>query len=242
MNDYRASHVGRGGDYDVALAASPFDAYMGAHEHRILREVLARLYPKGVDRYVDFACGTGRITALVEPYARASIGIDVSESMIAIARPKCLRTTFVVADVTTSPVSIEPVDLVTAFRFFGNAQPGLRAAALRAIAAIARPGGHLILNNHRNPRSLHNLLLRVAGEPQELDLAYGRMDRLLRQHGFEIVETHAIAAWVVLYRLHRHAVLTGRAAPFLERLSALPGIARVSPDAVLVARRTGAPV
>ena len=39
-------------------------------------------------------------------------------------------------------------DLVTSFRFFGNAQDELRSSALAAINRHLRPQGYLIINNH----------------------------------------------------------------------------------------------
>lgn len=236
MSDYRRSHLAKGADYDEALATSPFDAYMHQHEQQVLRRILATRFPDGIDRYIDFACGTGRITAVVEPFAREPYGIDVSETMIGEAQRKCPRTSFVLADITRSQVAIPPAHLVTAFRFLGNAQPELGLAALRALAPLVRPDGYLVVNNHRNPLSMHNLLLRALGTPC-LELTYGHLSSMLRAAGFEIVESHAIGLWVVANRLHRRAVLRGEDGSRVERLSAFPGAARFAPDAIIVARR-----
>ena len=64
--DYRDSHLAKGDTYDASIAAQPFDAYMAQHEEAWLRDVIPRLMPRG-GRYLDFACGTGRITAIVAP-------------------------------------------------------------------------------------------------------------------------------------------------------------------------------
>ena len=89
-DDYRASHLAKGGQYDASLAESPFDAYMSAWERKHLPNLLRRFYPAGPQRYLDFACGTGRITEQVAPLAKQSTGVDISPTMIEEARKKWL--------------------------------------------------------------------------------------------------------------------------------------------------------
>src|SRR2546425_6048416 len=120
---YRDSHQGKGRDYDCAFAADPFDAYIARRERDILLAILPQLYRPRLRRSLDFACGTGRITQLLDAAAEESFAVDVSESMVAEARPKCPRTRFVVHDVTETPLPIAPVELVTAFGF-GECAPG----------------------------------------------------------------------------------------------------------------------
>ena len=233
--DYRHSHLDKGADYDDAIASSPFDAYLDQHERRVLLEFVHRRFPTGIARYIDFACGTGRIMSAVAPGAKESVGIDVSASMLDEARRKHPGWRLIEADITRQTIDLEPAHLVTAFRFFGNAQPALRVAALHALRPLVRPDGYLVLNNHRNPLSLHNALLRAIGV-HCLDLTYGQLARELAGSGFEIVESHPIGLWVVLNRIHRRAVFAGTAGARPERLVSFPGAPRIAPDAVIVAR------
>src|SRR4051794_14793106 len=99
--DYRRSHLERGRSYDQTLAQSPFDHYMDEVERLRLQEIVRRLFPADIPRYLDFACGTGRITQLVAPMAREAIGVDVSPSMLEAARSKCSQAKFLLADLTT---------------------------------------------------------------------------------------------------------------------------------------------
>ena len=55
---------------------------MAKYEEEYLRDMIPRL-TRGGGRYLDFACGTGRITAIVAPLVGESVGVDVSESMLA---------------------------------------------------------------------------------------------------------------------------------------------------------------
>src|SRR6185295_8842136 len=136
-------------------------------------------YPQGVPRYLDFACGTGRITEMMAPLAQESIGVDVSGTMLEVARVKCPHVRFMESDLTRDNLDIGLFDMVTAFRFFGNAQDELRSAALKAVVALLRPGGHLVINSHRNPLSLAAVLNRATGGSDDMDLHYFKLKRLL---------------------------------------------------------------
>ena len=136
--NYRQTHLDKGGVYDATIASDPFDAYMARWEASYLRQIVPELV-QGGGRYLDFACGTGRITAIVAPLVRESVGVDLSESMLAEARPKCPATRFLQADLTREDVDIGQFDLATSFRFFGNAEHELRQAAIAAIAKRVRP-------------------------------------------------------------------------------------------------------
>src|SRR5436305_1241925 len=100
IDDYRNSHTSKGGVYDETLRASPLDAYMDRLEEHYLLQALHRLFPNSVPRYLDFACGTGRITKRVERHAVKSCGVDISDSMLDVARQKCRATRFFCADLT----------------------------------------------------------------------------------------------------------------------------------------------
>ena len=241
--DYRHSHLDRGPDYDEGLARDPFDAFIAARERVLLSQAVGRLFPHGIPRYLDFACGTGRITQVVAPFAAQSYGVDISENMLAQARSKCPATTFLLRDLTREPAGIAPVQLVTAFRFFGNAQDGLREDAIAAIRALLAEHGILILDNHRNPWTVQTGLRRLAGErnnePHDgrLDLNHWKLCRLLTRGGFRIVSIRGIGFWVFRARLAQTRVLASRAAAVLEYASCLPLLGRFSPAYVLVAKK-----
>jgi SAM-dependent methyltransferase len=240
--DYRCSHLRNGSDYDAELHGSPIDSYLSDNEACMLAAIVARRFPAGIDRYLDFACGTGRITRLIEPLARTSFGVDVSDGMMQVARARCVRTTFVQADVTRDMARIDPVDLITAFRFFGNAQDDLRLEALGALRRLLRPGGCLILNNHRNSKSVRNLWLRAVNEPlpdyrgRTVDLDHPKLCRLLHSTGFRVVETVGIGLWIVRAALERPEILHSSSARWLEWLSRLPFAFRFCPDVIVVAQ------
>src|SRR5207237_1003369 len=153
------------------------------------------------------------------PLAKASYAVDVSSAMMEQARRKCPGTTFFLQDITTEKLEVPPVNLATAFRFFGNAQDDLRRSALKALHGLLGEGGYLVINNHRNPGSINNRLLRLRGEPLQENLSHGKMRGLLRDAGFAVERTYGIALWMVLGRLNRPEVLSSRLVKAVEPLS-----------------------
>lgn len=234
---YRASHLDKGLDYDRQLSRRAFDRYMTSCEADVLRRIIPRLLDGIVPTYLDFACGTGRITKIVRPLVGTAFGADVSASMVEAARSSVPSASFHVVDLTRDPSPIPQVDLVTAFRFFGNAEDELRHEALRVIHTQLRGGGYLILNAHRNPIAISNLLKQVRGKEVVENLTHSKMRRLLRAHGFSVCKIIGIAGWVIRGRYATNAVLETRTATVLERISRILVPARFCPDAVFVAQK-----
>lgn len=236
--DYRTSHIVAGADYDTHLQERPFDAYMAAWEARHIPTIVKSLFPQGLDRYLDFACGTGRITSQIAPLARRSVAIDVSPSMMEQARVKCPQTVFHCGDITRDDMELGQFDLVSSFRFFGNAQDELRQAALAAIVKRMVSGGYLLINSHRNPRALYALLARLSGgNAGGMDLTLPKLRRLLAQHGLAITRLQPIGAWLYRARLMHEAQADSAAAIRNERRFSRAAVAAVAPDTIVVARK-----
>ena len=237
--DYRASHLERGGRYDANLAESPFDAYMSGWERKHLPNVIRRFFPHGPQRYLDFACGTGRITAQVAPMAGQSVGVDISPTMIEEARKKCPQTSFHLADLTQQAPDLGGnFDLITSFRFFGNAQDELREGALKAITQRMAPGGHLVINSHRNPRALYALLDRMTGgNTGSMDLHLPKLRALLYRHGLTIVGLQPIGAW--MYRTSLMLTTKVEDARAVNNEARFGGemFASIAPDLIVVAKK-----
>lgn len=237
-DDYRKSHLERGQDYDATLGESAFDDYMARVEAQRLEHVLTRVLPQKARRYLDFACGTGRVTRQVEEHVGESVGVDISASMLAEARRKCTRSTFHEADLTREPLALGRFDLVTSFRFFGNAQDELRVSALRALNGLLEDGGYLIINNHRNPNALQARLHRLTGGEHGMDLTPKKLRRMLREAGFEIVWRTAIGFWIWRSALAQEGLRSVTPQALRERMFSGSFWTRWSIDSILVARKT----
>ena len=237
-DDYRASHLEKGRRYDASLAESPFDAYMAAWERRLLPTFIKRFFPNGPQRYLDFACGTGRITEQIAPLARESTGVDISPTMIEEARRKCPNTTFHLCDLTQQDPGLGQFDLVSSFRFFGNAQDELREGALGAIRKRMGPGGHLLINSHRNPRALYALLNKATGgNADNMDLHLPKLRGLLARHGLQIVGLQPIGTWMFRTSLMVSTRADEPKAVRNEARFSHPMWAPIAPDVIVMARQ-----
>lgn len=152
---------------------------------RALRDRLGR-----PPSHLDFACGTGRVLAAVEEISERSTGLDVSREMLAVARQRCPRAELVVGDLRENPCLVAPrFDLITAFRFFLNAEPALRGEVMVALGARLRDDdSRLIFNIHGNRWSLRHLGIlrrRLRGE-RHSEMALREVRALVEGAGLDI--------------------------------------------------------
>jgi SAM-dependent methyltransferase len=146
---------------------------------------------------LDFACGTGRVLASLEPNVVAVDGIDISPEMVAVARTKCTKARLQVGDILTQPGLLQKdYDVITAFRFLLNVEPEMRRRALRRLREVIRvPHGLLAVNVHGNSSSLRHpaiLWRRWRERSNQTDAMLNEMSpdetrMLLRECGFQVV-------------------------------------------------------
>jgi len=236
--DYRESHLDKSHNYDETLKMGGFDTYMLERENKILNRILPELVERyQLRRYLDFACGTGRITSIFEKYLPDSMGVDISENMVSVAKEKCNKTTFVIKDITNEALETEPFDLISSFRFFGNAQDDLRAAVLKKLNSLLKKDGILIVNNHRNPSSVLCWLSNLTGGEDDADLSCRKFNKLLNANGFEVERRIAIGTWLLRYKWIRDGVYNSVFGRMLDKIINLPFLACWSPDMIIIARK-----
>lgn len=198
-SDYRASHVGEGEDYHRKFSEQPYRAVIWDIEQAVLRDLVDRCVTLPHEaRLLDFACGTGRVLALLESKVGRAVGIDVSTSMLAVAARQVRGATLHCLDITQDGgLEGERFEIITAFRFFPNAEPALRDAVMARLSKLLAPGGMLIFNNHRRCGSLrhrlHRLLfaLRIKRNRRNLHcMSDGAAAALAARHGLVVAERH----------------------------------------------------
>lgn len=235
--DYRSSHQGRGDDYDESFEHITHRRVVWRLEKSFLADVVRRFFPSAGPNYLDFACGTGRVIAFMEPRVAASTGVDIAASMLDVARRHARLSQLVEGDLTRGmQLDREPFDLVTAFRFFPNAEPELRAEVFAALAAKMKIGGLLVFNNHLNWSSIVLRLLRLLGKPYGFEGVRGA-DLLssARAAGFEPVARYHCGVLPVIDQLNW---LPEGVLMFAETLlSRLPWLSGAASDVVYVVRR-----
>jgi demethylmenaquinone methyltransferase/2-methoxy-6-polyprenyl-1,4-benzoquinol methylase len=184
------------------------------------RRTMRALALKPGARVLDLATGTGDL-ALLAANAEASVhvvGLDPSEKMLAIARGKveksglAARVELVVGDAETLPFPDQSFDGVC--MAFGIRNVPDRDRALREMARVTRPGGHVAILELSEPRS-------------------GILGPLARFHVHTVVPyVGALLSGAPEYRyLQRSIAAFPPAAEFAERMRAA-GLAAEPPQAL----------
>ena len=195
---YRESHKyeGKGDEYEAYYQSKTWQRFLWSREQEIILRILEKYFTGRDVHLLDFACGTGRITELLENRVKTSTGVDVSGSMLAIAREKLRRTEIIETDITAENI-LKPrkFNLITAFRFFLNAEPELRFAAIGALAELLDEDGYLVFNNHQNSGSpwikLRNAHYRKKQPDGVLNvMSIEQMKNLAEGAGLEIIEVY----------------------------------------------------
>ena len=157
--DYREYYTSRdvAKEYDeTSYGTATYASLLWRIQKSILIRFLVRLRTRRSRiRYLDFACGTGRVAAVVENFVDESYGLDISQAMLDRAATRTKHTRLIKGDMTMDEnVIMGKFDLITAFRFVLNAQPELRKRALSMLCkAMSGDESYLIFNMHTNKYS-----------------------------------------------------------------------------------------
>lgn len=216
-----------------------FDSYVWTLQQPYLIRIFQALARKqGRLMYLNFACGTGRIIAALEHLATASVGLDLSPHMLALARSKVAHSTLTCGDILADPGVVDrDYDVITAFRFFLNTEPEMRRLIMHALAArLASRDSRLIFNVHGNRwswMSVQALYRRLKGEKLVHTMSYAGVRRLVEDAGLEIDTWYGFGLWP--HRLYR-----SRLAPLLKRIDCWAACCRplrwISHDLLFVCR------
>jgi ubiquinone/menaquinone biosynthesis C-methylase UbiE len=259
LSDY-TEHYQRQGtsgeSYDRSLA-NRFELAIFKLEHVILRDLFRRLRSSDPNTaYLDFACGTGRITEVFKDLIRTKVGVDTSAGQLAGARKKVPDAEFIQGNVVMNPELLggRRFDLITSFRLLLNLEPENRVPILRALRELLTPDGFLIVDNHMNRYSALGLTAlfahKVLRMPKKPRVPPGRrgiistmseteMRRALAEAGLEVREVHR------LFVMPGHGAFqplpTRWLVPVEAFLSRMPLINRLSKNQIYVCRRTQPP-
>jgi len=204
VDSYKFSHSApaKGGEYEHYYETNEWQRYVWRREQSVLKEVLTTHCASQRVDLLDFACGTGRVSCFLENDVATATGVDVSESMLSVAKGKSRRTRWILGDITEADVlGGRRFNLITAFRFFANAEPQLRARVMSQLAQLLTDDGVLVFNNHQNAWApfplasyLHQRWSLGARSTYRVLNPIG-MRRLCRDAGLKIVRTHGIGLW-----------------------------------------------
>jgi SAM-dependent methyltransferase len=240
-----------GAAYDRSLG-NRFELALHELEGRELRELFRRLRDSDPHtRYLDFACGTGRILAVFQDLIRDKVGVDTSDGQLAVARRKVPDAVLIKGNVVTDPDLLggRRFDLITCFRLFLNLEPEYRVPILQALRGLLAPGGHLIVDNHMNRYSVLGAAAfaahHVFGMPRKPHVPPGKRGIISTMSEREMRQALG-AAGLEVREVRRLFLLPGHGSAMLlpERwlvpveavFSRIPGLNRASKNQIFVCR------
>jgi SAM-dependent methyltransferase len=236
---YTDRHKGRGSEYHETFSpdVNPYRAMVWRLEQRALDGIRRdHLASRGI-AHLDFACGTGRVLEYFAGHVSSSTGVDVSSSMMDVARKVAPNAELIEADLTQQDVLHDRrFDLITAFRFFPNAETELRQAVFSVLARHLAADGVLVFNNHKNRNSLRGRFARLRGRGVATGtMTHAEVTALLPRAGLRIVGLYPVAS---LPLSEKHVLLP---VPLVEPLERMIGgwspLAALAQDIIYVCAR-----
>jgi predicted TPR repeat methyltransferase len=195
-SDYRKSHLGKdkGESYHAMFVNNQYRRMVWDFEKIILDRIINSYFNGSNIRHLDFACGTGRILNYLANRSTESVGVDLSTSMLDIARNNNLSSEIIEADLTKYDVlGDRRFNLITAFRFFPNAQPTLRTQVIHVLERHLSDDGYLVLNNHRNTSCARNRVARLLGGGYLDGMSLDEVRSLIAKANLKIIDIHPVS-------------------------------------------------
>ena len=237
--DYRRSHISpnKGQFYHAEFTDNPYRNMVWQFEKRILDRISKTFFADGTIQHLDFACGTGRILSYMMGRADISVGVDMSPSMLEVAHKNSRTAEIIEADLTRNNVlGDRKFNLITAFRFFPNAEADLRMEAMKVLSRHLDDNGYLVFNNHKNTRSTRNRLARLFGRRGYQGMSIAEVKALLAENGLEIMKTYHLC---VFPASEKHMLLPRFLLKAIENiLAAIPVFGSVGENLVFVCQRS----
>lgn len=189
--NYTTSHLNKSDDYHQIFSDYEGIRIMWELEQSVIKSIIENHV---FTSYLDFAGGTGRIASIIENKCNQSYILDISERMLSVAERKLKNTQIICGDFNDKSLNLKCLkfDLITAFRFFPNAEANLRFLAMQFISNKLNNGGLLICNNHRNFWSIPYFFMRLTFFGGHAGMSSHQMITLSEQCGLELIGTYSM--------------------------------------------------
>lgn len=199
--------------YDEAIS-NRFEEFIWNYlEKAVLKDIFKRyLHGNKKIKYLDFACGTGRVLSLFvnELNIKDATGIDTAEPMVKQAR-KRVKARFIIGNIIENKKLIkEKFDLITSFRLFLNLEEENRKKILIALKDILKDNGILVINNHMNRFSIIGFqfwIRRLLGAKLKRDIGKKGIINIMSE--FEINGTLKKCGYRII-KVYRFTLFPGR--------------------------------
>ena len=148
------------------LAAPYYDTwswqtFWREHELPLIRAEIEAL-GREAGALIDLGCGTGYYLVQLTPSFSRSVGVDISDGMLAVAVASNPRVEFLKADLTDIPFDDGSFDVVLSCRAMTHLSDPRKA--ISEIARMLRPGGIAIITNIDHGPQFGNTRLPVADD------------------------------------------------------------------------------
>jgi ubiquinone/menaquinone biosynthesis C-methylase UbiE len=190
VKDYTSSHFNKGQDYHIKFEKFPGRKIIWNLEKKIINDFISN---KKDFNHLDFASGTGRIVKFLEKKNKKQHLLDSSKKMLDFAR-KILnsnKSTYTNKDFTKIKLN-KKFNLITAFRFFPNAEVFLRKKAMKFISKHLNDNGILIINNHFNFWSIPFIFSRLTFRSNGFGMTHQEIVELVRINNLKIYDYKSI--------------------------------------------------
>lgn len=165
-------------DYDRDRFGNSYGKFIDASERKILHKLLDNTN----EIVLDLACGSGRFLNF------ATIGIDASAEMIAVAKQKFPEKTVRIADAENTGLPENSIDAVTIFHLFMHLDEAKMKEILSECHRILKPQGRVIFDI---PSRKRRKLFGYKGENWHGSFS-STSEELGEIEGFEIKNTFGI--------------------------------------------------
>jgi len=122
-----------------------FNAMIDRLQERAWRKGLQLCQIKDDSLVLDVGCGTGRWLRRYSERGLRPVGVDATEGMLQRAAASGMKCPLVVGLAQSLPFDDGAFDLVSAVTVIQHIPPTCQADALKEMARVLRPGGHLLL-------------------------------------------------------------------------------------------------
>jgi SAM-dependent methyltransferase len=188
--------------YD-AVASSYADAFVHELEHKPFdRELLARFAdatPRaghGARVVGDLGCGPGHIGAFLAQHGLATLGIDLSSGMTALAHRYNPTLAFTQGDMTALPLRDGVLSGVACFYALIHVPRRIVPAALGEMHRVMVEGAPVLIAVHDGEGSLHASVM--LNQPVDLHatlFSLAELSGLMEGAGFDVVQAHERAPY-----------------------------------------------
>jgi SAM-dependent methyltransferase len=178
--------------YDI-LADQYAERYFHELEHKPLDRKLLDEFAglvDGLGPVCDLGCGPGQIARYLSEKGVASLGIDLSEEMINIARRLNPSIEFREGNMLSLDLDEDSLGGVAAFYSIIHIPREKVVAVLKGIKRVLKPGGVLLMSFHLGNEKMH--LDELWGEQVDMDFFFFTVDEVenyLSVAGFQHLKT-----------------------------------------------------